>query len=199
MDMNKSAETRIHIIEKAAPIFNMHGYAGTSISQLTQAIGMTKGAIYGNFKDKDEIALAAFDFNFSQISTRIQKEIRAKENACDKLIAFANFYLDRFAQITETGGCPILNAAIDSDNMHPRLKEKVVQAIETWIGSVARIIHNGIKHKQIRTNTRAEQFASVFVSLIEGGVMLSKTTGSTIHLSRNIDHIIFLVNSELRV
>ena len=62
--MSKTLETKDLIIEKAAPIFNKHGYAGTSMSQLAQAIQMTKGAIYGNFKDKDEIALAAFDYNF---------------------------------------------------------------------------------------------------------------------------------------
>ena len=57
--MRKAEETRNYIIEQAAPIFNMHGYYGTTMSQLTKAINMTKGAIYGNFKDKDEIALAA--------------------------------------------------------------------------------------------------------------------------------------------
>ena len=197
--MGKAEETKRYIIEQAAPIFNMHGYAGTTMSQLTRAIKMTKGAIYGNFKNKDEIALAAFDHNFAEISKRVIKVVRSKENACDKLIAFANFYLDAFAEISRNGGCPILNAAIDSDNVHQPLKERVASAIETWIGTVMHIIYEGIQRKQIDPNTRAEQFASLFVSLIEGGMMLSKTTGNTIHLSRNIDHVIHLVNAELRL
>ncbi len=49
--MTKAEETRQYIIERAAPIFNMYGYEGFSMSQLTEAIGMTKGAIYGNFKN----------------------------------------------------------------------------------------------------------------------------------------------------
>lgn len=197
--MGKAEQTRSYIIEQAAPIFNMHGYAGTTMSQLTRAIKMTKGAIYGNFKDKDEIALAAFDHNFAEVSKRIREVVRSKNNACDKLIAFANFYLDEFAEISRKGGCPILNAAIDSDNVHQPLKERVAHAIEKWIGTITQIIYEGIKRKQIKPNTRPEQFASVFVSLIEGGIMLSKTTGNTIHLSRNIDHVIHLVNAELRM
>jgi len=198
LKMSKAEETRNYIIEKAAPIFNMYGYNGTSMSQLTKAINMTKGAIYGNFKDKDEIALAAFDYNFAEISEKIQSVIRSKQNACDKLIAFANFYLDGFAELTRKGGCPILNAAIDSDNVHPPLKRRVAQAIKTWTDTVTGVIQNGIKYKQINRNAKPEQFASVFVSLIEGGIMLSKVTGNTIHLSRNVDHIIHLVNNELR-
>ena len=197
--MRKSEETRKFIIEKSAPIFNMHGYKGTTMSQLTNAINMTKGAIYGNFIDKNEIALAAFDHNFAEISKKIQAAVRYKENACDKLIAFANFYLDEFMEISRKGGCPLMNAVIDSDNIHPPLKARVSEAIETWINTVTRIVYSGIKRKQINPNTKPEQFASVFVSLIEGGIMLSKATGNTIHLSRNIDQIIYLVNAELRV
>lgn len=197
--MGKSEETRKFIIEKSAFLFNMHGYKGTTMSQLTKAINMTKGAIYGNFIDKDEIALAAFDHNFAEISKKIQEVVLSKENACDKLIAFANFYLDQFMEISRKGGCPLMNAVIDSDNIHPPLKARVSEAIETWINTVTRIVYSGIKHKQIHSNAKPEQFASVFVSLIEGGIMLSKATGNTIHLSRNIDQIICLVNAELRV
>ena len=197
--MSKAEKTKSYIIKQAAPIFNMHGYKGTSMSQLTKAINMTKGAIYGNFKDKDEIAIAAFDYNFDEISEKIRNVVLSKENACEKLIAFANFYLDEFAIISRNGGCPILNAAIDSDNVHLPLKERVVQVIEDWTNSISRIVYSGIKRKQINRNAKPEQFASLFVSLIEGGMMLSKVTGNTIHLSRNIDHIIHLVNTELRV
>ncbi len=196
--MRKADETRKTIIEQAAPIFNMHGYAGATMSQLTRAIKMTKGAIYGNFKDKDEIALAAFDYNFSEISNKIKGVVRPEKNACDKLIAFANFYLNGYTEISRKGGCPVLNAAIDSDNVHPPLKERVSRAIDQWTNSVTRIIYNGMKRKEINRNARPEQFASVFVSLVEGGIMMSKATGDAIHLSRAVDHIIHLVNTELR-
>ncbi len=197
--MGKSQETRDYIIERAAPIFNMYGYAGTTMSQLTAAIKMTKGAIYGNFRDKDEIALAAFDHNFEAISKKVREVIRSKENACDKLIALANFYLDEFMEISRKGGCPVLNAAIDSDDVHPALRQRVTRAVDSWLGTVSRVVHSGIKYKQIKSATKPDQFASLFIALIEGGIMLSKVTGNTIHLSRNIDHLIYLVNAELRL
>ncbi|MBU2549646.1 MAG: TetR/AcrR family transcriptional regulator, partial [Proteobacteria bacterium] len=187
--MSKAEETRNYIIEQAAPIFNMHGYKGTTMSQLTRAINMTKGAIYGNFKDKDEIALAAFDYNFGRIAERIREIIRSRENACDKLVAMANFYLDGFPEISKTGGCPVLNAATDSDDVHLPLKNRVAQALDSWLDTVAHIVTSGIQRKQIKPNARPDQFASVFVSLIEGGILLSKATGNIIHLSRNVDHL----------
>jgi TetR/AcrR family transcriptional repressor of nem operon len=38
----------------------MKGYSGTSMSDITAATGLTKGSIYGNFENKDEVAIAAF-------------------------------------------------------------------------------------------------------------------------------------------
>ena len=51
--MGKAEETRQYIIEKSALIFNKQGYAGTSINDITDAVNMTKGAIYGNFENKE--------------------------------------------------------------------------------------------------------------------------------------------------
>ena len=62
--MTKKAErTTAYIIETVAPIFNRHGYIGTSMSDLTEATGLTKGAIYGNFENKEALALSAFEHN----------------------------------------------------------------------------------------------------------------------------------------
>ena len=58
---SKAQRTAQFIIEKAAPLFNTRGYAGTSMNDITRATGLTKGAIYGNFDNKEEIAIAAFN------------------------------------------------------------------------------------------------------------------------------------------
>ena len=47
-----AAKTKKEIIEKSAPIFNVHGYAGTKIQMLVDATGYQAGGIYRHFKDK---------------------------------------------------------------------------------------------------------------------------------------------------
>ena len=58
--MSKAEKTREFIIEKAAPIFNTKGYAGASLNDIIDATGLTKGSIYGNFENKDEVAIAVY-------------------------------------------------------------------------------------------------------------------------------------------
>ena len=196
--MRKADETRRYIIEKVASVFNMHGYAGTSMSQLTDAIGLTKGALYGNFRNKDEIALAALEYNISRISNEIAGTVKPIKNTCDKLVAFAQFYSDAFDGVSQSGGCPILNAAVDSDNSELPLRDVVIRSLQGWMDSISTIIKKGIKGGEIKQGVDPDAFATYFVSLIEGGIMLSKVTGSRVHLERNVSYLVGKINGELR-
>jgi len=196
--MGKAEETKQYIIEKSASLFNKKGYAGTSISDLTEALGLTKGAIYGNFKNKDEIALEALVYNFDQISVRISKIVRAIDNCCDKLIAFAKFYRDNFDTIAEDGGCPILNGAIDSDDGNPLIREKVLSLLNYWRTNLEQILQRGIDKKEIMKNTNIKKTAALFIMLIEGGFMLSKITGDSMHLETAVTHLTEYVDQKLR-
>jgi AcrR family transcriptional regulator len=76
--MSKSEQTKAFIIEKTAPIFNKKGYAGTSLSDMTEATNLTKGSIYGNFANKDEVALAAFDYNLGRVNGILNREWQSR-------------------------------------------------------------------------------------------------------------------------
>jgi AcrR family transcriptional regulator len=61
--MSKAEKTKQFIIEKTASLFNTKGYTSTSLSDITKATGLTKGSIYGNFENRDKVALEVYQFN----------------------------------------------------------------------------------------------------------------------------------------
>jgi TetR/AcrR family transcriptional repressor of nem operon len=61
--MSKAEKTKQFIIEKTATLFNTKGYTSTSLSDITAVTGLTKGSIYGNFENKDDVALQAYKHN----------------------------------------------------------------------------------------------------------------------------------------
>jgi len=88
-ELSKADRTRQFIIETTAGIFNKKGYAGTSLSDLTEATGLTKGSIYGNFESKEEVALAVFDHNYTKMSKAITQHIQRANSYYDKLMVYA--------------------------------------------------------------------------------------------------------------
>jgi TetR/AcrR family transcriptional repressor of nem operon len=175
--MAKSEQTREFIIEKSAPIFNQKGYVGTSLTDMTEATKLTKGSIYGNFANKDEVALAAFDYNLGKVLTVISQEMAKYDTAKEKLLVYGKIYTNFADYNFPVGGCPILNTAVESDDTHPELRKKTIAAINTWKKKIISLLETGIEKKEFRKDLDTEQIAISMISLIEGGVMIAKVTG----------------------
>lgn len=175
--MSKAERTRNYIIEKTAPVFNKKGYAGTSINDLTEATGLTKGSIYGNFLNKDQVALAAFDYNLGKIKAVILRGMKTKKSVKEKLMVYVEVYKDFLIYPFPDGGCPILNTATEADDTHPDLKEKAHNAILEWKASLAELVEAGKKDGEIKSEVNAERFALTLIATLEGAVMIAMLTG----------------------
>lgn len=174
--MSKSEDTKAFIIEKTAPVFNRKGYAGTSLTDLTNATKLTKGSIYGNFANKDEVAIAAFEHNVKKVNAIVQEEVGKQRTAKGKLLAYARVYTDLDNYPFPAGGCPVMNTSIESDDTHPELSRKAAIAVNNWKNNLTSILEEGIRKKEFRKDTKPEQIALTILALIEGGVMISRAT-----------------------
>ncbi|MEO1263364.1 MAG: TetR/AcrR family transcriptional regulator [Bacteroidota bacterium] len=177
--MKKSEKTRQHIIEKAAILFNQKGFNGTSMTDIMEATGMSKGGIYGNFKRdgmdkngvKEEIAVAAFEHAVAKVYSEISLRTRVIENTIDKLKMVVYFYKERVLNPPVEGGCPIQNTSIEAENNQLVLKEKVQEAMLVWHRRVVRTVEKGIERGEITPRVNPEEFAMLFIGMIEGGIM----------------------------
>jgi len=171
----KGEQTRRRVIEQAAPVFNQRGYWGSSLRDLMEATGLEKGGIYNHFRSKDELAAAAFDHNVEQMRQRIRSALAGRRQAVDRLRAINDVYRDFATDPPFAGGCPILNAATESDDTHPELRQKVQRAMaELREDTVARIVTRGIERGELRPGTDPDAAATVIMSTLEGALMLSQ-------------------------
>jgi len=172
--MTKAEKTKAFIIEKTAPIFNKKGFAGTSLNDMTAATGLTKGSIYGNFANKDEVALAVFDYNLKKLTDIINSDLSQQKGARNKLLVYAEQY-EKFLHPPFTeGGCPVLNTAVEADDTHAGLRTKATEAILSWKKTIVQIIEQGIKNKEFKPDTNAEQIAFTMIAMTEGSMMIAK-------------------------
>ncbi|MPR35732.1 TetR/AcrR family transcriptional regulator [Salmonirosea aquatica] len=196
--MRKSEKTRQYILEKTAPLFNKKGYAGTSLSDITDTTGLTKGSIYGNFSNKDEVALAVYEYSTGLLTGILNRAINEKNTAPDKLIAMTEFYRDHWPGIFGNGGCPMLNAAIEADDGPPFLQTCVQASFANWEKKIVNILETGEKKGEIRQGIVAADYASTIITQIEGGIMLAKITGNTRHLILALDRLVKMIDHELK-
>ena len=192
--MGKAEETRQAIIERAAVIFNKNGYQRTSMAMLCEDLGVTKGAIYGHFADKDTLAVEAFLHSVRHVSERVRERLQPCQGDVGKLRAFAATFLDFFEETVQKGGCPILNTAVDADDAHPRLHEEVRRVLTAWEGRLVAMVEAGKESGEIRPEANARLFAATFIAQIEGGILMAKTIGDKRYMEHAVEGINLLID-----
>lgn len=196
--MTKSEETKRYIIQIAAPIFNKYGYAATSMSQLTNATKLTKGAIYGNFKNKEELAVKAFKYNVKLLMQGIKDRLVKEDTSIDKLEAIADFYTDYYKYSKQFGGCPILNVGVDANNKNELLSQNVKLIINRFHEDIAIIIQEGIDNQQLKDNLNAKEWAIKIDSLIQGAIFMTYTMDDNKYMVLAMDQLKNIIDNQLK-
>lgn len=82
---DKRARTRAKLLDAARELIRKKGYQRTTLKEVAQRAGMTSGAIYGNFRNRDELFMALADVHWAPI----KPAIRPGSNFAEKMQAFA--------------------------------------------------------------------------------------------------------------
>lgn len=197
--LTKAEHTSKFILETVAPIFNKFGYAATSLSDITNATGLTKGAIYGNFKNKEELAIASFKHNVKKLLSLISNHLDKSDSPIEKLYLIADFYRDYYTISKSYGGCPVLNIGVDANNQNSGLLEKVRVVIERIQDKVATIIEDGIEAGEISTEINAMQYAKRIDSMIQGAIFMTYTMDDEFYMKDAMNQIDTMITNELKI
>jgi AcrR family transcriptional regulator len=76
------------IMEKALELFAKQGFEATSVQQITDQCGISKGAFYLSFKSKDELIIALIDQFMEQIFSDIDHLVRNKKDTENLLFEY---------------------------------------------------------------------------------------------------------------
>ncbi|MDT7830677.1 TetR/AcrR family transcriptional regulator [Pricia sp. S334] len=194
----KAERTTAYIIETVAPVFNQQGYIGTSMSDLTDATGLTKGAIYGNFENKEALALSAYEYNSKRLLTKIDEVLAAEGTAVDKIFSLTDFYRNYDVFTKDMGGCPILNTGVDAQGINRLLSAANREALKEIEGKIALVLENGTKKGELKLPVTPLQFAKQMLTIIQGAVAMSTMTRDRKYLVNTVTYLEVLIKKELK-
>jgi TetR/AcrR family transcriptional repressor of nem operon len=169
--MTKGELTRKRIVE-AAPIFNQHGYEGSSLNALMKATGLKKGGIYRHFSGKEEPAAEAFDYTWEAVWKARLLHVDEKANGIDKLKKLIANFVEGRSPVP--GGCPVLNTAVDADDNNPMLRACVAKALRSWTGRLQAYVEEARQQRDAKPDVDPKAVATLTVACLEGALMMSR-------------------------
>lgn len=196
MANRKGEQTKALIVQKASKLFNCQGYMASSISSIMHETGLRKGGIYNHFESKEELMLSAFSFSIDTMGHFFTEAMAGKQGCMERLLSIASVFEKLAENELLPGGCPIMNAAIEADDTDPLLREKACAAMDGLLGMVGSIVQKGIENGEVKEGVDAEYMATVFISTLEGALMLSKLYGNLEYMKRAMHHLQSFLASE---
>ncbi len=195
----KAERTTAFIIEKVAPVFNKQGYIGTSLSDLTEVTGLTKGAIYGNFENKESLALASFEHLSNTLLDAIDQRLEEEGHTLDILYRLTDFYRHYDEFTAPLGGCPVLNVGVDAQYNNRHLLGAARETMRTIEGKIALVLENGVKKGEIRLPVPPLQFAKQMFTMIQGAIAMATISGDRKYLVNTVAYLEVLIKREMRL
>lgn len=195
--LTKAERTTQYILETVAPYFNKHGYTGTSISDVTKATGLSKGAIYGNFDSKEHLALEAFNYNIRRAMSILRDRMDMDAPSLSKLFSVTNFFRQYYDSEKLYGGCPMLNVGVDSMNHNSALHKRAVQVMKKLVKGIEVMIDQGKSEGSIKHNINSDLYANKIYGQIQGSIFMANMLNSPIHMQEMMNHIDRMIESEM--
>ena len=165
--MRRSEKTEKKIIRAALELFVRKGYHGTSVSDITQRVDLTKGALYAHFKSKGELLLRIIQEHETLFIDQLIRTVEQFEgNAVEKLNHAISFS-SKFA-IENLELCVFLTFLTTELNADVDFQPVLRTTYRKYQKFISKLISQGIRQGVIKKRYDPDLAALAFMALHDG-------------------------------
>jgi TetR/AcrR family transcriptional regulator, lmrAB and yxaGH operons repressor len=185
----KRCDTRKKMLVSAAQVMRERGAAGVTIDEVLARSGAPRGSVYYHFPDgRNQILAEALRYSGESITAMIDDA--AGWGARALLREFAGYWERLLSEGDFTAGCPVVAAAIGSDDENPKLSAEAGAILGHWCTALTRaFVNDGFADED------AASLAVMSIAAMEGAIVLSRSTQSADPLRQVGDQLEFLIKA----
>jgi TetR/AcrR family acrAB operon transcriptional repressor len=162
----RGVDSRRDLMDVAIDCFAHHGFQATSIDRIAKAAGVTKGALYYHFKDKEELLFAAVKNRIGQFERRVVTDLTPVSNAPAALQQLARVCFDHATKSNHRR--LIVTLMVEALDTHPRLAAEFRDMMQRFREFLRTIIRSGQERREFRADIDATIAAEVYAGAIMG-------------------------------
>jgi AcrR family transcriptional regulator len=117
IELPKGDRTRARILDEAVDLASVQGLGGLTIGPLAERLGLSKSGLFAHFQSKEALQVETLQRAAERFRAEVTEPLRAVEKREDRLGAFFPRWIDWLDASGLAGGCPILAAAIEFDDV----------------------------------------------------------------------------------
>jgi len=165
----KAESIRARIVSTADNLFYQNGYNSTSFSDISKAVGISRGNFYYHFKTKDDILAAVIEQRIKVIQDMLQAWQLQHKSAHSRLCCYVEM-MENLKDDIQNHGCPVgsvCSELIKLQNMHQTQAREMISLFRKWLSR--QFIDLGYNKQQ------SDHFAMHLISRTQGISVMTNT------------------------
>jgi AcrR family transcriptional regulator len=173
------------VISSAMEIFWRHGYAASSIDQLTTAMGLSRSSMYKRFRDKDGL----FQEVLSTYAQRVLKRMNAVQASTKRqqLEALFHEFLPREGKTARPPGCMLARSCTEMADLPPASQAVAREGVMSQRAILDRILREGVATGELAAASDIAGLSWHFLGVLQAMMNLPQAGASSGELRRVVE------------
>ena len=175
--------TREKLLDTAEALILDRGYAATSIDQIIDTVGMTKGAFFYHFKTKNHLARALIDRwaagDRRVLHGNMERAEKLSDDPLQQVLIFAGLAIDLAEQLDRLPqpGCLFATYCFERGLFGPEINDVIRDAMLEWRRVIGVKLHAAAEVRPPRFEVDLASLADLMTVVFEGAFVLSRSVG----------------------
>ncbi len=183
-------------LKAAGSVFWAKGFSGTSLDDLSDAMGMNRPSIYRAFGDKEEIYRQALNQFGKVMDEAFAHTLLHEKDIRTGLRKFYRKALDVYSSDETSLGCMVWSTAPAATLIHPEVQSDLLAAISHVDASILQRVELAIEQGQINKDIDAKSLSKLLQALLHSISIRVRAGESLTSLRRLIDSAILILLNE---
>ena len=171
-------ETKEKLLAAARQLMRAKGFAATTVDEICQTAGLTKGAFFHYFESKDALGRAAVERFADDFSCALRSAPFHREaDAVDRVYGYIDFMVEMGRSTTAGSGCLVGIFAQELADIQPDVRKVCAESFSNWTEQLRELLEEAKRRRAPRVDFDARSVAYHLFAVLEGALILQKATG----------------------
>lgn len=185
--------TREKILDAAQRLILDRGYAGMTVDNVLEKVGITKGAFFYHFKSKDDLARSLIQ-RFADKDARVYGDVRARaeklsDDPLQQMLIFIGLFEEMFEGLTEPyPGCLFASYIYEMQQFDEGTRALIADSFSKWRKLLKQKFDAIAKQYPPKSKIDTASLADAFTVVLEGAFITGKALNEPSVIAQQLRH-----------
>jgi TetR/AcrR family transcriptional regulator, transcriptional repressor for nem operon len=187
--LRDSERTRERLLQAASREIYRSGFQSASLDTMLSSAGVTKGALYHHFENKELLGYAVVEeVIFRNLRRMWVQPLQRVKDPIDALIGIVRSIPARREDVS--GGCELNNLSQEMSPLDAGFRKRLETIFDAWRDAVASVLREGQLQGSVRRDVESANAAGLLIAMVEGYASLAKNAQDPKVIKAGIKNIV---------